>query len=75
MILGAAGVVVVVSAVAFGGRKTMIDMNEVCEIKLSGYEGSGTLNVSFDSDKFLEKYKDKLSLNKKKREKMGTERI
>lgn len=65
MILGAAGVVVVVSAVAFGGRKTTIDMNEVCEIKLSGYEGSGTLNVSFDSDKFLEKYKDKLSLNKK----------
>lgn len=65
LILGAAGIVVAVSATAFLGRKTTIDLNEVYNITLSGYEGSGVLKVAFDSDKFVQKYNDKLSLDKK----------
>lgn len=65
VVLVAAGAVVLISAIAISNRKTTINMNDVYDIELSGYDGNGTLEVTFDADKFVQKYKNKLSLDKK----------
>jgi len=39
------------------GKKT-IDLNEYLEVEISGYNGYGTADVSFDSEKFYEDYED-----------------
>lgn len=68
---GAGKVIVpaVVVAVALGGfffvhqNKKLIDLNEFYTLTLSGYNGNGSAELTFDSEKFEEKYKDKLTLN------------
>lgn len=60
-----AGVAVIILIVLFANRKTTIDLADYYQIEVDGYDGSGYLRVSFDTDKFTDKYKDKLSLSKK----------
>ena len=60
---------VVIVAVAAGGfyyvqhNKKVIDLNKFYSLTLSGYDGNGSAELTFDSEKFEQEYKDKLTLN------------
>lgn len=73
VILAAAGAVVLISAGVLSNRKTTLDMNDFYDVEIKGYNGYGSVDVNFDSDKFNEKYKNKLSLNKKNAKKWTKE--
>lgn len=60
------GVIIVILAVLLVNRRSTINLEDFYEIRVEGYDGNGYMNVSFDTEKFADKYKDKLSLNKKK---------
>ena len=60
---------IAVVAVAVGGyffvyqNKNVIDLNRFYTLTLSGYDGNGSAELTFDSEKFEQEYKDKLTLN------------
>lgn len=47
-------------------QSKVIDLNDYYTLKVTGYNGNGTVELVFDSEKFEDKYKDKLSMNEKK---------
>lgn len=59
-----------VAAVAAGvfvyKQNRVIDLNQYYTLTLSGYNGNGKVELTFDSEKFADKYKNKLSMNEKK---------
>ena len=67
--IAAAVVVAIILVSMIVNHRTTIDLNKYYEITLGGYEGKGTLSVTFDSDKFQKDYKNKLSVNKGKAKK------
>lgn len=64
-ILAVAGIAAAMAVVTFSNRKITIDMNQIYDIEASGYDGAGTVEVTFDYKKFEEKYDGKLQLDKK----------
>ena len=47
-------------------QSKVIDLNQYYTLTLGGYNGKGTVELTFDSEKFEDNYKDKLSVNEKK---------
>ncbi len=48
-------------------RTTRVDLNDYVEVSFSGYNGFGTAEVSFDTDKFISDYRGKIKAQKKLR--------
>ncbi|MBQ8912576.1 MAG: hypothetical protein IJ054_00840 [Lachnospiraceae bacterium] len=46
-------------------RKTTIDLNKYVKVEFSGYDGKGKAYVSFDKEKFLKDYSDKIERTSK----------
>ena len=63
--LAVAGVVVIVGVTGFSNRRTVIDMNDIYDVVEGGYDGFGTVRADFNPEKFMEEYKDKITLDKK----------
>ena len=47
-------------------RSNVIDLNKYYTLTIQGYDGSGSAELTFDSEKFEKKYKGKITLNEKK---------
>ncbi|MCR4596559.1 MAG: zinc ribbon domain-containing protein [Lachnospiraceae bacterium] len=45
-------------------KKTKVNLNEYLEVTTSGYDGYGSVEVTFDSDKFIKDYRGKIKPNK-----------